>query len=96
LTNDNKREQDRNSDATLELVTVFKGASRNLIIIFLFHNHKATSKLKTICASTEIQSTLYQERAVSGKMKMDPAKRAQTQNTGEVSSLECSFSNPLK
>jgi hypothetical protein len=28
--------------------------------------------------------TLYQERAVFGKMKMDPAKRAQTQNAGEV------------
>ncbi len=31
--------------------------------------------------------TLYQERAVFGKMKMDPAKRAHTQNAGEVSSL---------
>jgi hypothetical protein len=30
-------------------------------------------------------STLYQERAVFGKVKMDPAKRAQTQNAGEVS-----------
>jgi hypothetical protein len=30
---------------------------------------------------------LYQERAVFGKMKMDPAKRAQTQNAGEVLSL---------
>jgi hypothetical protein len=30
-------------------------------------------------------ATLYQERAVFGKMKMDPAKRAQTQNAGEVS-----------
>jgi hypothetical protein len=39
--------------------------------------------------------TLYQERAVFGKMKMDPAKRAQTQNTGEVSLLERSFPNPL-
>jgi hypothetical protein len=29
-------------------------------------------------------SALYQERAVFGKMKMDPAKRAQTQNAGEV------------
>jgi hypothetical protein len=26
--------------------------------------------------------TLYQEQAVFGKMKMDPAKRAQTQNAG--------------
>ena len=32
-------------------------------------------------------TALYQERAVFGKMKMDPAKRAQTQNAGEVSSL---------
>jgi hypothetical protein len=38
---------------------------------------------------------LYQERAVFGKIKMDPAKRAQTQNTGEVSSCEWSFPNPL-
>jgi hypothetical protein len=28
--------------------------------------------------------TLYQERGVFGKIKMDPAKRAQTQNAGEV------------
>ncbi len=40
-------------------------------------------------------ATLYQERAVYGKIKMDPAKRAQTQNTGEVSSLEWSFPNLL-
>ncbi len=32
-------------------------------------------------------TTLYQEQAVCGKMKMDPAKRAQTQNAGEVLSL---------
>jgi hypothetical protein len=37
-------------------------------------------------------STLYQERAVYSKMKMDPAKRAQTQNAGEVSSLQRFFS----
>jgi hypothetical protein len=35
--------------------------------------------------------TLYQERAVFGKIKMDPAERAQTQNIGDVSSLEWSF-----
>jgi hypothetical protein len=42
-------------------------------------------------------ATLYQEQAVFGKIKMDPAKKkqAQTQNTGEVSSLEWSFPNPL-
>ncbi len=39
--------------------------------------------------------TLYQEQAVFGKMKMDPSKRAQSQNTSEVSSLEWSFPNPL-
>ncbi len=32
-------------------------------------------------------NTLYQELAVFGKMKMDPVKRAQTLNAGEVSSL---------
>jgi hypothetical protein len=31
-----------------------------------------------------VRSTLYQEQAVFSKMKMDPAKRAQTQNAGEV------------
>ncbi len=39
--------------------------------------------------------TLFQERAVFSKMKMDPAKWAQTQNAGEVSSLQRFFSNPL-
>jgi hypothetical protein len=29
-------------------------------------------------------SPLYQERGVFGKIKMDPAKRAQTQSAGEV------------
>ncbi len=32
----------------------------------------------------ESDRALYQERAVFGKMKMDPAKWAQTQNAGEV------------
>ncbi len=36
-------------------------------------------------------NTLFQERAVFGKMKMDPAKRAQTQNAGEVPSLQWFF-----
>jgi hypothetical protein len=31
-----------------------------------------------------VTPTLYQEPAVFGKMKMDPMKRAQTQNAGEV------------
>jgi hypothetical protein len=37
-------------------------------------------------------TTLYQERAVFGKMKMDPAKGAQTQNAGVVSLLQWFFS----
>jgi hypothetical protein len=40
--------------------------------------------------------TLYQERAVFGKMKMDPAKRAQTQNAGEVSSFQWFFSQSVE
>jgi hypothetical protein len=40
--------------------------------------------------------TLYQERAVFGKMKMDPAKRAQTQNAGEVSSPQWFFSQSIE
>jgi hypothetical protein len=39
---------------------------------------------------------LYQERAVFGKMKMDPAKRAQTQNAGEVSPLQWFFSQSIE
>jgi hypothetical protein len=40
--------------------------------------------------------TLYQERAVFGKMKMDPGKWAQTQNAGEVSSLQWFFSQSVE
>ncbi len=43
-----------------------------------------------------IFNTLFQERAVFGKMKMDPAKRAQTQNAGEVSSLQWFFSQSVE
>jgi hypothetical protein len=39
---------------------------------------------------------LYQERAVFGKMKMDPAKRAQTQIAGEVSLLQWFFSQSVE
>ncbi len=39
-----------------------------------------------------IEITLYQGRAVFGKMKMDPAKRAQTQNAVKVSWLQWFFS----
>ncbi len=50
------------------------------------------------CASplTAQQPALYQEQAVFGKMKMDPAKRAQTQNAGEVSSLQWFFSQSVE
>jgi hypothetical protein len=41
-------------------------------------------------------ATLYQERAVFGIMKMDPAKRAQTQNAGEISSLQWFFSQSVE
>ncbi len=61
-------------------------------IIFL------TASINTLTASksTLTASTLYQERAVFGKMKMDPAKRAQTQNAGEVSSLYWFFSQSFE
>ncbi len=39
---------------------------------------------------------LYQEQAVCGKMKMDPAKRAQTQNAGEILSLQWFFSQSVE
>jgi hypothetical protein len=41
-------------------------------------------------------TTLYQEQAVFGKMKMDPAKWAQTQNAGEVLSLQWFFSQSVE
>ncbi len=41
-------------------------------------------------------ATLYQEPAVFGKMKMDPAKRPQTQNAGEVSFLQWVFSQSVE
>ena len=42
--------------------------------------------------------TLYQERAVFSKMKMDPAKRAKlkSQNAGDVSSLQWFFSQSVE
>ncbi len=46
--------------------------------------------------SEQLRTTLYQERAVFGKMKMDPAKRAQTQNAGKVSSLQWFFFQSLE
>jgi hypothetical protein len=52
-----------------------------------------TSRLGT---EKSLTSTLYQERAVLGKMKMDPAKRAQTQNAGEVSLLQWFFSQSVE
>jgi hypothetical protein len=42
------------------------------------------------------RGTLCQERAVFGKMKMDPAKWTQTQNAGEVSSLQRFFSQSVE
>ncbi len=44
----------------------------------------------------ERSTTLYQEQTVFGKMKMDPGKRAQTQNAGEVSSLDWFFSQSVE
>ncbi len=46
--------------------------------------------------NSQTGTALYQERAVSGKMKMDPAKRAQTQNAGEVSWLQRFFSQSIE
>jgi hypothetical protein len=46
--------------------------------------------------SSRSDSTLYQERAVFGKMKMGPAKWTQTQNAGEVSSLLWFFSQSVE
>ncbi len=40
-------------------------------------------------------TTLYQERAVFGKMKMDPAKQAQTKMLVKFHRSNGSFPNPL-
>ncbi len=50
----------------------------------------------TVEKSTKFGTTLFQERAVFGERKMDPAKRAQTQNAGEVSSLQWFFSQSVE
>jgi hypothetical protein len=41
-------------------------------------------RVRDVCSRIHLGGTLYQEPAVFGKMKMDPTKRAQTQNAGEV------------
>ncbi len=56
--------------------------------------NRNTSKLLKICSI--LQHALYQERAVFGKMKMNPAKWAQTQNAGEVSWLQWFFSQSIE
>ncbi len=63
------------------LVEVFSGSSFCLV----FYPHFSILQ----------NATLYQERAVFGKMKMDPAKRAQIQNAGEVSLLQWFFSQSV-
>jgi hypothetical protein len=60
----------------------------------IYTHDGASAKFST--NSHETDYTLYQERAVFGKMKMDPAKRAQTQNAGEVSSLQWFFSQSIE
>jgi hypothetical protein len=44
----------------------------------------------------DLITSLYQEQDVFGKMKMDSAKRAQTQNAGEVSLLQWLFSQSVE
>jgi hypothetical protein len=46
--------------------------------------HHKTNRISKLLKRKALQQALYQEQAVFGKMKMDPAKRAQTQNAGEV------------
>ncbi len=50
----------------------------------MIRNPGSASLLLSSSAPLVPLPALYQERAVFGKMKMDPAKRAQTQNAGEV------------
>ncbi len=80
----------------------FSLGPRSPLITFSFHllslilpastiDFKLTSLFKHVKPAhsfTTEHDTLYQERAVFGKMKIDPAKQAQTQNAGEVSSLQ--------
>jgi hypothetical protein len=71
----------------------------NHVVAPKFCNDKSGKTIPTIDTEntrTQRDPTLYQERAVFGKMKIDPAKRAQTQNAGEVSSLQWFFSQSVK
>ncbi len=54
------------------------------------------STLGSYSGPTRLLLALYQERAVFSKMKMDPAKRAQTQNAGEVLALQWFFSQSIE
>jgi hypothetical protein len=73
-----------------------------IVMLYQFRNKRHLSPSLS-CAQLLFQqwilcphSALYQERSVFGKMKMDPAKRAQTQNAGEVSPLQWFFSQSVE
>ena len=62
---------------------------RDTSLLFIIQTFYYKEILSDLCswrraATIVVIYTLYQERAVFGKMKMDPGKRAQTQNAGEV------------
>ncbi len=66
-------------------------------MFFYLLYHKIPSHLYTPRGiKKRAKVTLYQEQTVFGKMKMDPAKRAQTQNAGLVPSLEWFFSQSVE
>jgi hypothetical protein len=63
---------------------------------FLYGEGSCYFSLPLSWVASSYWPTLYQERAVFGKMKMDPAKPAQTQNAGEVSWLQWFFSQSVE
>jgi hypothetical protein len=68
------------------------GKGQNFISIYFYINERAKDG-EALRYNTH---ALYQELAVFGKMKMDPAKRAQTQNAGEVALLQWFFSQSVE
>ena len=72
------------------------GSMMRLISLRLLYKKNKKHHFRTFGCSWLTPYTLYQERAVFGKMKMDSAKRAQTQNAGEVSSLQWFFSQSIE
>ncbi len=64
--------------------------------LVLYGTHSEETEVRRRNSKDNSHGRSHCERAVFGKMKMDPAKQAQTQNAGEVSSLQWFFSQSIE